>query len=567
MSTNIIAATTSGNVDFTQLQVVLNNKTIPVLNYTTYTPSDTPSSTITYFLLESSFEPGSLVINAPDATFNFTLPAVQYGTIVPGNTKPISDLIYGANFPTDGPTIQELGITLSRWGGNAETAYNPFGDFTNAGNDWYFENRDNDDGSADDWIGWVQAAGSSTIMLVPALDWVAKDNVSYSYPATVYPDQSGFDPYNSNAGSGLFPNGSYVTPVPPQDLVYTPWNASLATTWLKGLQNKPTFLTVDNEIEIASNTHQDMHPIPIDYDEELQRVITFGTAAKAAVPGALLMAPSTDSWWYYWTSTVGWSDTAAHDNIDFIPWFLQQMAAYEKKNGTRLLDYLDIHGYFQADTSANDAAAKALRLRMTRGMWDPSYIDESWLGVPPPQNHQPNGNAMWLIPRFIELIEANYPGTKFSMSEWTSSDDTDITGGLVTVDCLGIFGVYGVDAATYWATPDPKGPIGLAFWLYRGFGTFFGDLSVPVYMSNLNPDLLGVYSAKNSKTGKISLVIVNKDLNPVSLAMSNVPAGAYLLRHFGGLAGEAKWQTIINLQAYPNYLVVPSYVAVHLLQQ
>ena len=37
--------------------------------------------------------------------------------------------------------------------------------------------------------------------------------------------------------------------------------------------------------------------------------------------------------------------------------------------GKRLLDYLDIHYYFAADTSANDAAAKALRLRMTRSLW------------------------------------------------------------------------------------------------------------------------------------------------------------------------------------------------------
>jgi hypothetical protein len=45
------------------------------------------------------------------------------------------------------------------------------------------------------------------------------------------------------------------------------------------------------------------------------------------------------------------------------------MAAAEKTNGQRLLDYLDIHFYYQTDTSANDAAAKALRLRMTRSLW------------------------------------------------------------------------------------------------------------------------------------------------------------------------------------------------------
>lgn len=66
------------------------------------------------------------------------------------------------------------------------------------------------------------------------------------------------------------------------------------------------------------------------------------------------------------------------------------------------------------------------------------------------------------------LIAQNYPGTKLSISEWSSTADTDITGGLVTADSLGIFGQYGVDSATYWSTPDAMGPVGLAYWLFRG---------------------------------------------------------------------------------------------------
>jgi hypothetical protein len=72
--------------------------------------------------------------------------------------------------------------------------------------------------------------------------------------------QKSFDPYNSNAGDGLLPNGSWVTPVPNPTNAYTPWNTTLAKQWLSGLKNKPTVVTIDNEIEIASSTHQDMHP-------------------------------------------------------------------------------------------------------------------------------------------------------------------------------------------------------------------------------------------------------------------------------------------------------------------
>jgi hypothetical protein len=40
---------------------------------------------------------------------------------------------------------------------------------------------------------------------------------------------------------------------------------------------------------------------------------------------------------------VGYTDNQAHNNIDFLPWFLQQMKQAETKYGKRLLDYLDIH--------------------------------------------------------------------------------------------------------------------------------------------------------------------------------------------------------------------------------
>lgn len=94
-------------------------------------------------------------------------------------------------------------------------------------------------------------------------------------------------------------------------------------------------------------------------------------------------------------------------------------------------------------------------------------MDESWVGSAP-QNHQWNPTVVSLIPRFRTLIDQLYPGTKLSIGEWSSTNDNDLTGGLVTADVLGIFGKFKLDAATYWATPDELGPVGLAYWLYRG---------------------------------------------------------------------------------------------------
>ncbi|KAF9484656.1 hypothetical protein BDN70DRAFT_825114 [Pholiota conissans] len=566
LADHYVAVTTQGAVDISDISVLLNGKAIKVVNSTTYNPVDTPSKTITYLQLASTFSQGNLTVSSVsgNATFTTVLPAVQYGSIVQQVSTPINPHIYGVNFPTSASYIQHLGVTISRWGGNAVTAYNPFGGFTNAGNDWYFENRVIDNGQADDWMGWVGAAGSDNLLTVPALDWVSKDSTSYSYPKEIYPDQQKFEPYNNDAGNGLFPNGSYITPVPDPTNVYTPWNTSLAKTWLKGLKNKPLMVAIDNELEIASNTHQDMHPQPMGYDEELARVIAFGTAAKEALPGVLVAAPSTCSWWYYWTSQIGYSDNAAHYNIDFLPWFLAQMQAHDNSTGKRLLDYLDIHYYFQPDTSANDATAKALRLRMTRSLWDTSYVDESWAGSNP-QNHQWNPTAISLIPRFKTLIQINYPGTKLSISEWSSTADTDLTGGLLTVDVLGLYGKYGVDSATYWATPDELGPVGLAYWLFRGYGTYFASATAQVNLATPLPDTQGVYAG--TQNGKLSLVIVNKNPDtPISFYLANVPTGTYFARHFGGQAGVAKWQTTLSLKIN-TYLVVPAYTALFLQQK
>jgi hypothetical protein len=91
-------------------------------------------------------------------------------SIVPAVSRPISPLIYGVNFPPSASYISDLGVTLSRWGGNAVTAYNPNGGFTNAGMDWFFENRVASPPDADAWNGWVGGAGSGSLLTIPAYE-------------------------------------------------------------------------------------------------------------------------------------------------------------------------------------------------------------------------------------------------------------------------------------------------------------------------------------------------------------------------------------------------------------
>jgi hypothetical protein len=86
-------------------------------------------------------------------------------------------------------------------------------------------------------------------------------------------------------------------------------------------------------------------------------------------------------------------------------------------------------------------------------------------------------------------------------------------------------------------------------------------------MANRDDDILGVYAATTDGK-KVSFVLINKDTKPVSLYISNIPAGTYFLRHFGGSSGVAKWQTKVTFTAATgNYLVLPAYTAVFLKQQ
>jgi hypothetical protein len=181
---------------------------------------------------------------------------------------------------------------------------------------------------------------------------------------------------------------------------------------------------------------------------------------------------------------------------------MDQMKAYEQQHGTRILDYLDLHYYPQAQgvalQGAGDAETQALRLRSTRALWDASYKDESWINEP-----------VRLIPRMKEWAE-RYPGTKIAISEYNWGALDTINGALAQADVLGIFGREGVDLATLWAPPEAGQPGAYAFRIFRNYdgkGATFGDTSLRA--RSADQDKLAIYAAERAdKT--LTLVIVNK---------------------------------------------------------
>jgi hypothetical protein len=180
------------------------------------------------------------------------------------------------------------------------------------------------------------------------------------------------------------------------------------------------------------------------------------------------------------------------------------MKAYEQVNGVRILDYLDLHYYPQANgvslAPAGDSTTQALRLRSTRALWDASYIDESWIGT-----------EVKLIPRMKAWIAANYPGTRIAISEYNWGALDNINGALAQADVLGIFGREGVDIATLWAPPSSAEPGSFAFRLYLNYdGAMhgFGELSTLAMSSN--QDKLSIYAARRVTDQALTIIVINK---------------------------------------------------------
>lgn len=476
---------------------------------------------------------------------------------------PISPYIYGMNF-ADESLARELRLPVRRWGGNAATRYNWQTDTSNRARDWYFENIANPNtspgnlplGSASDqFVEQDRRTGAKTLMTVPLLGWTPKrglGGVPYdcAFKVSKYGPQQATDPYDPDCGNGVKPDGSLITHNDPAD-TSLPVGPDFVQSWLKHLigrygsaaQGGVLFYNLDNEPMLWNLTHRDIHPHPAGYDEIRDRTYQYAAAIKAIDPGALTLGPVSWGWTEYFYSALdaapggNWwenpQDRKTHGGQPFIEWYLQQMRAYEQdpRHPIRILDYLDLHYYPQASqvalSPAGDAATQALRLRSTRSLWDPTYLDESWINEP-----------VYLIPRMRAWVEQNYAGTKLALTEYNWGALDHLNGALTQADVLGIFGREGLDLATLWEPPDLMEPGAFAFKMYLnydGAGSSFGDTSVSAVSPN--PDQLALYAAQRQADGALTLMVINKsnsDLaSTVTLAGFDPAPTAQVYRYSG----------------------------------
>ncbi|HEY5958747.1 MAG TPA: glycoside hydrolase family 44 protein, partial [Polyangiaceae bacterium] len=314
----------------------------------------------------------------------------------------ISPYIYGfAFYPFRDATEQAaqwmLEGSVRRWGGNATSTYNWEIGAWNTGADWFFENHPI---SHEAFLSDNRAHSIASALTVPIMGWVAKDTSTYSFPVSTYGTQQATDSSKADAGNGKKKNGDPLKPEsPPRGYrSITPeyvkrWVESIRRTDSERGQRSIWMYILDNEPMIWSSTHLDAHPEPLSYDELLERTIAYGTAVRQADPEAQIAGPAEWGWTSYLYSGKDMAnggvnarpDRRAHDDLPVVAYYLKKLAEHERKTGVRILDVLDLHGYpYGPNVATGDFSDEtaALRVRSTRMLWDPSYVDESWVKEP-----------------------------------------------------------------------------------------------------------------------------------------------------------------------------------------
>jgi len=491
---------------------------------------------------------------APEPTFapgSLANVVVKVDTTASG--RPISKYIYGVA-SADTATLLALGATVNRWGGNPSSRYNwANGHAWNASRDWEFRNGNygNPTGRvADQFIADTLAAGAVPLITVPSLGYVAKNDDNGTQSIGVPPQGGPPLAAGSNAIAGYNPTGnqratsvpSYAVKPGPFSLNPAPNSAAVyQDEWVHEMEQKfgaapkgVGYFAIDNEPDLWSFTHTDVHPTEMSYADMLAMYEQYAVAVKAQDPTALLLGPDVSGWTSYFYSALDrgsdnfatHADQSAHGGQAFLSWWLGQVAKADRQRGSRSLDLVDVHYYPQAQgvfSDASDPATQALRIRSVRSLWDPTYTDESWIS-----------DQVQLIPRLQKWVAQQYPGTGIAITEYNWGGEDDASGAVALAEVLGIYGREGVTLATYWTYPDPKSPAGAAFRLYRNYdgkGGTFGDKSIPVTSSQAG---VVAFAARHSDSGETDVVLVNEAGNQTAtvhldLGLGKVGATQFLL--------------------------------------
>lgn len=467
-------------------------------------------------------------------------PTASVSVNVSASRRAIDPRIYGIAYGTTAQ-LSDLNVPLNRMGGNNTSRYNWQLNADNRGQEWYFESIAEASampgGRGNTFISDTQTAGARPMITVPIIDWVARLGTNRgklaSFSQAKYGAQTGNDAqWMPDAGNGVLKStGQNITGNDPND-ANTPNNSTLQAQWVQNIVSTwgastaaaPRYYILDNEHSIWFSTHRDVHPNGPTMDEIKAKMLDYAAQVRAADPAGVIVGPEEWGWSGYtlsgydqqWGNLHGWSnlpDRTAHGNMDYLPWLLQQI----KNDGRHLLDVFTVHYYPQGGEFSNDTSTtmQLLRNKSTRSLWDPSYVDPTWIN-----------DTVKLIPRLRNWADTYYyPGTPIGITEYNWGAESHINGATTQADILGIFGREGLNMAARWTTPDSTTPTYKAIKIYRNYDgnkSTFGDVSVSA--TGPNPDNVAVFAAQRSSDNALTIMVISKYLSgatPVSIALSN----------------------------------------------
>src|SRR5438034_2817497 len=499
----------------------------------------------------------ALLISFP-LTANAQNIAVTIGIDTNANRRVINPNIYGVAHATTAQ-LSDLNSPLNRNGGNNTTRYNWQLNADNRANDWFFESIAEPSAvpgeRGDTFIANSKAGNAQAMLTIPMIDWVAKLGANRSKLASFsiakYGAQTGNDwQWFPDAGNGIRTNGQYVSGndpndsnVPSNSTFQQGWMQHLVSRWGANASGGLRYYILDNEPSIWHSTHRDAHPTGATMDEIKNKLIDYASKIKSVDPSALVVGPEEWGWSGYilsgydqqYGSLHGWSfmpDRSNHGGSDYLPWLLDQLRQNNSATGKRLLDVFTVHYYPQGGEFSNDtsSAMQLRRNRSTRSLWDPSYIDETWIN-----------DRVQLVPRLKSWVNTYYSGTFTGVTEYNWGAENHINGATAQADILGIFGREGLDMAARWTTPDPSTPTYKAMKMYRNYDgnkSTFGDTSVQAAVAN--PDNVAAFAATRTNDGALTVMLIGKYLS------GSTPLTVNVANFTGNGAGQAYQLTSSN---------------------
>jgi fibronectin type 3 domain-containing protein len=474
-------------------------------------------------------------------------PATSVTVDANANRHAINPHIYGFSFAATSD-LATTNFTLNRYGGDSATRYNWQINGDNRGNDWYFESYPDTSATpgarGDDFISTTRAAavGAEPLITIPMIPYVGNlgpNRASLrSFSVAKYGPQTATDPYNSDAGNGVSTKAGnpFITGNNPTD-ASTPngvamqqaWIKHIVSTWGLAANGGLKYYVMDNEHSIWYSTHRDVHPIGATYNEIYNDFVNYAGAVRAADSGAIIAGPEEWGWLGQFYSgydqqngaSGSGSDYNTHNQTYYYPWLLQQLHSYQQTTGTQLLNVLTVHYYPQDGSGGNDdsPATQLIRNKSTRSLWDPNYVDQSWInqvGI--------NGGKVNLIPNLQSWVAEYYPGLQIGITEYNWGDEANLNGATTQADVLGIFGREGLDLSTRWTVPLNPSPTYLAMQIYRNYDgklSTFGDTSVSDTVAD--PDDLSSFAAVRTSDGALTVMVINKQTGstPVTVNLAN----------------------------------------------